>query len=309
MVDGGAASGGGAGIEHDGDHTEPSRRHPCRCYASRHPTSRVMPGSHRDCRLGSRVRGLPMNDDVAVPASALEALPIFPLRGVVLFPGGLLPLHVFEPRYRAMLRDCLATHRCMAMAFVLDDDPAVDATALPRIAEVAGVGLVAHHTMLDDGRSNIVLEGRARVALDELPFAPPYRRARARILDDIQTPVAPHDVTGLFAVATAFAAATHQTDFMLPSGVGPGRAAESLCAQPHRRRDYAAASPRGSRRRRARAPGDRRARRAARTREPQGPPRRGERVVGSPNCALRYSSALSASRASLFSGSAATACS
>jgi Lon protease-like protein len=170
-----------------------------------------------------------MKDDVAVPASALEALPIFPLRGVVLFPGGLLPLHVFEPRYRAMLRDCLATSRCMAMAFVLDDDPGVDPAAPPRIAAVAGVGLVVHHTMLDDGRSNLVLEGQARVALDELPFVPPYRRARARILDDIETPVAAHDVTGLFAVATAFAAATHQTDFMLPSGVGPGRAAD-LCA-------------------------------------------------------------------------------
>lgn len=170
-----------------------------------------------------------MTNEAEVLAPALEAMPIFPLRGVVLFPGALMPLHIFEPRYRAMLADCLATSRCLAMAFVPVDDADVDMTTEPKIARVAGAGLLVHHTMLADGRSNIVLQGLARVGLDELPFVGPYRRARARILDAIDTPVSSLDRTGLFAVATAFAAAARQTQFELPPGVDPGGAAD-LCA-------------------------------------------------------------------------------
>jgi ATP-dependent Lon protease len=172
---------------------------------------------------------LPLSPDTEVLGPALGALPLFPLRGVVLFPGALLPLHVFEPRYRAMLADCLATSRCMAMAFELPDGDRVDPEERPRIAQVAGAGVVVHHTTLADGRSNIVLQGLARVRLDELPFVAPYRRARARILDAIETPVSALDRTGLFAVATAFAAAARQTDFEVPSGIGLGAAAD-LCA-------------------------------------------------------------------------------
>ena len=162
-------------------------------------------------------------------ALALEAIPIFPLSGVVLFPGALLPLHIFEPRYRTMLADCLRTSLCMAMAFVLGDPDPGDAEVEPKIARVAGAGVVAHHVALGDGRSNIVLQGRARVSLDELPFVAPYRRARARILDEIETPVSALDLSGLVAVATALAAAARQTEFALPAGIGPGATAD-LCA-------------------------------------------------------------------------------
>jgi len=170
-----------------------------------------------------------MSSDASVLGPALDAIPVFPLPGVVLFPGALLPLHIFEPRYRTMLADCMATSRCMAMALVLPESDRVDGEGGPRIARVAGAGLVVRHTALADGRSNIVLEGRARVWLDELPFEAPYRRARARILDEIETPVSAFDRTGLVAVATAFAAAAHLTGFQLPHGIGPGATAD-LCA-------------------------------------------------------------------------------
>jgi Lon protease-like protein len=167
-----------------------------------------------------------MSNDAQVFAAALDAIPIFPLPGVVLFPGALLPLHIFEPRYRTMLADCLATSRCMVMAFVLVDG---DSGVQPKIARVAGAGLVVHHAALADGRSNIVLQGRTRVWLDELPFAAPYRRARARILEEIETPVSALDRRALLSVATAFAAAAQQTEFVVPSWIGPGAAAD-LCA-------------------------------------------------------------------------------
>ena len=167
--------------------------------------------------------------DPEVPASALEAMPIFPLSGVVLFPGALLPLHVFEPRYRQMLADCLATHLFMAMAFVVGEGGEEDFAGTPKIARVAGAGVVVHHATLPDGQSNIVLQGRARVALDELPFVDPYRRARARVLAEVASPVSAVERTGLHAAAAAVAASARMTEFELPAGITPGAAAD-LCA-------------------------------------------------------------------------------
>jgi Lon protease-like protein len=161
--------------------------------------------------------------------SALEAMPIFPLSGVVLFPGALMPLHVFEPRYRRMLADCLATHRIMAMAFVVGEGDKDDFAGTPNIARIAGAGLVVHHAALPDGRSNVVLQGCARVALEELPFVDPYRRARARVVADVMSPVSAVERTGLHAAATAFAASARLTDFELPAGITPWAAAD-LCA-------------------------------------------------------------------------------
>ena len=63
---------------------------------------------------------------MVLPEAALADLPVFPLPQVVLFPHAMLPLHVFEPRYRTMLAHCLATHRIMAVALVtvpLDASP------------------------------------------------------------------------------------------------------------------------------------------------------------------------------------------
>jgi Lon protease-like protein len=164
--------------------------------------------------------------------AALAAMPIFPLPGVSLFPGALLPLHIFEPRYRTMLADSLATHKCLAMALLLESDGAIEG-GQPRIARVAGVGTIAQHELLADGRSNILLKGCARVSLDELPFEAPYRRARARLLEPIETPVSTSEYTGLRGAAIGFAAAArrlHQSvEFDLPLGIDAGTAAD-LCA-------------------------------------------------------------------------------
>src|SRR5579862_8599675 len=98
---------------------------------------------------------------------ALAELPIFPLPRLVFFPNTMLPLHVFEPRYRKMLADCLETHGAMA---VVRMDPTTSRAGRgpDRIAKVAGTGIIVHHEQLPDGRSNLVLAGSARVALEEL---------------------------------------------------------------------------------------------------------------------------------------------
>ncbi len=136
--------------------------------------------------------------------AALEELPIFPLSQVVLFPHARLPLHVFEQRYRRMLADCLSGHGVMAIAMVPDPADIIDDQGHPRIASVAGVGYVAQHELMADGRSNIVLMGLERVRMQELPFKGPYRRVRATVLQPLETRVPETERAALIAAATAF---------------------------------------------------------------------------------------------------------
>ncbi|HEY1435751.1 MAG TPA: LON peptidase substrate-binding domain-containing protein [Thermoanaerobaculia bacterium] len=103
-------------------------------------------------------------------------LPLFPLPEVVLLPGTLLPLHVFEPRYRAMVADALDADRTIGIALL---KPGADAlTPAPPIHRVGTAGEIVESEALADGRYNILLEARYRFRiLDEEPPAP-YRVAR-----------------------------------------------------------------------------------------------------------------------------------
>ncbi len=112
-------------------------------------------------------------------------IPIFPLPNVVFFPHTLLPLHVFEPRYRQMLADCLAGERRMAVV-LLKPGWEEDYYGRPAVHSVAGAGEIIQSEMLPDGRSNIVLRGLGRVVIDEEVTSPTqYRLARAFWLDDV----------------------------------------------------------------------------------------------------------------------------
>jgi Lon protease-like protein len=159
--------------------------------------------------------------DLAQPLrEALSALPVFPLPRLVFFPGTMLPLHIFEHRYRTMIKHCLATHRALAVATLLDGP--VDEHKNPPFSPIAGAGVIVDHEELPDGRYNILLRGDARVHLAELPFLPPYRRARAEILDDLPGALSPADRTALLTLVHAFVGdfrAKHPDfDFDFPEG-------------------------------------------------------------------------------------------
>ncbi len=124
------------------------------------------------------------DDPVDIPADLLAALPIFPLPNCVLLPGGLLPLHVFEPRYRELTRDCLADSKLLAIARL---QPGHEATYFgrPPIYEHAGLGRIICSDELADGRFHILLRGVGRVrVMEELSPERSYRRVRATLLDD-----------------------------------------------------------------------------------------------------------------------------
>ena len=120
-------------------------------------------------------------DDAERVQRALPTLPIFPLPGAVLLPHALVPLHIFEPRYRKMTRDCDEGSRVLALANIPDDRAAVEKP--PRVLEVIGVGVLARVDRLPDGRFNIVLRGVQRARIEsELPTSEPYRLVRASAL-------------------------------------------------------------------------------------------------------------------------------
>jgi Lon protease-like protein len=111
-------------------------------------------------------------------------LPLFPLPDTVFFPQTLLPLHVFERRYRAMVADCLAGGRRMVVVRLLPGWEQ-DYHGRPPIHTVAGAGEVVEAERLPDGRYYILLQGFARVLIEEEePPARAYRLARCRSLED-----------------------------------------------------------------------------------------------------------------------------
>jgi Lon protease-like protein len=144
------------------------------------------------------------------PGTVIEELALFPLPAAVLFPGMLLPLHVFELRYRAMTEHVLGGSKQMAVVLIASGPS--DAHGQPAIARVAGVGEIVHHQALSDGRYNIVLSGMARVTLEELPFVGPFRRARAAVLPSSEGPVSDADFAALVYSATRFATQLRQRD-------------------------------------------------------------------------------------------------
>lgn len=125
-----------------------------------------------------------MRDSAGLDPGALSSLPIFPLPNCVLLPGGLMPLHVFEPRYRELTRDCLAGHQLMAIARLR---PGYEAAyyGRPPVYERCGIGRIICSDELPDGRFALLLRGVARAEIArELPADRAYRRVEARVLSD-----------------------------------------------------------------------------------------------------------------------------
>lgn len=109
----------------------------------------------------------------------MTRLSIFPLQGALLFPGLHLPLHLFEPRYRALITDALARDRRIAM--IQPQGPGDDAP----LFGIGCVGKIGEFEALDDGRFNVILEGVARFRLiRELDVATPFRQVEGELLKE-----------------------------------------------------------------------------------------------------------------------------
>ena len=133
-------------------------------------------------------------DDTVPFADLPRVIPVFPLPGALLLPGGHLPLHIFEPRYRAMIQDVLAGPRIIGM--MQPRNPNQKA----KVQDLYGIGCagrVQAFRETDDGRFYITLKGICRFAVvEELDAGTPYRqtvvtyaRYRADMLPGSDVPV------------------------------------------------------------------------------------------------------------------------
>jgi Lon protease-like protein len=106
-------------------------------------------------------------------------LSIFPLSGAVLFPGLQLPLHIFEPRYRALVGDALVRDRRIAM---IQPQRSVEGAPLYSVGCVGRIGEVE---AMEDGRYNLILEGESRFrVLRELDVATAFRQVEGELIAD-----------------------------------------------------------------------------------------------------------------------------
>ena len=128
-----------------------------------------------------------------------EVVPIMPLPNAILFPRVLLPLYIFEPRYKKMLGDCLKGDRMFAVALLRKGWEKAGAGASPY--PIATVGVIRTCVGRPDGTSNLVLEGVTRVSIVDYVRLRPYRVARVGLLESHEINVAPQRDALVAAVA------------------------------------------------------------------------------------------------------------
>ena len=126
---------------------------------------------------GVSVRFVFMEMEITLP----NEVPVMTLPNTAFFPQALMPLHIFEPRYRQMLRDVLASNRLFAVAG-LDLEQINNPGAFEPPHRVASVGIVRACQKNDNGTSNLLLQGLCRVEITKIIRDEPYRRIQIRAL-------------------------------------------------------------------------------------------------------------------------------
>lgn len=119
----------------------------------------------------------------------LQSIPLFPLPNLVLLPGAIAPLHIFEPRYRQMMVDVLDDDCRIAMA-LLKPGWEKHCHGPAAICPVVCVGRVLTHELLPDGRCNLLLQGQSRAAVVREHAGKAYRQAEVELLPQKSPPEA-----------------------------------------------------------------------------------------------------------------------
>jgi Lon protease-like protein len=123
--------------------------------------------------------------ELAPPGGGKAVVPVFPLPNVVLFPKAILPLHIFEQRYRVMTADAVAGDRRIAMA-LLKPGWEKNYAGAAAIEPVVCIGTILAHERLDDGKYNLLLQGVSRARVVRELTVLPYRTAELEILPEPQ---------------------------------------------------------------------------------------------------------------------------
>lgn len=168
-------------------------------------------------------------------ATPLVIVPIFPLPDVTFFPHTLMPLHVFEARYRAMVIDALERDRRLVVVRLQPGYEAAYA-GKPPVHPIGGLGEMVSCERLANGRYNILLRGESRVRIEqELPTDTLYRMVRARRLADGEAtgdagPALARIRAACRALLGALARPADLLDTALAEGQAPGTIADRVAA-------------------------------------------------------------------------------
>jgi Lon protease-like protein len=121
--------------------------------------------------------------DVANLKDFSGVIPLFPLSSVVFFPNTLLPLHIFEPRYKEMVNTAINNEKIIGMALL---KPGWESNYYgnPDVFDVIGMGRIVSSEVFEDGKINIILYGLKRAKIQEIVTDLPYRLARVSIMDN-----------------------------------------------------------------------------------------------------------------------------
>jgi len=126
---------------------------------------------------------------IAIPSTAAaqtplpESIPIFPLEDVMLFPGMSVPLHIFEPRYKAMIADALKGNRIIGMV-LLRPGYEKDYERSPSVFQVGCAGVINEVEELPNGEYNIVLGALGKYRITREEASRPYRIAHVTAIAD-----------------------------------------------------------------------------------------------------------------------------
>lgn len=119
--------------------------------------------------------------------SSVQETPLFPLPNVLLYPDAILPLHIFEPRYLAMVEDMLENQQNELVLGLLEPGWEDTYFKAPPIYKLAGLGKLMQWNRTENGRYNILVQGLKRVQLlEEMPGEKPYRRVKSCTVEEIQ---------------------------------------------------------------------------------------------------------------------------
>lgn len=169
---------------------------------------------------------IPANDDSLLPdyedPVETRVLPLFPLPDLILFPGQLIPLHIFEPRYRQMAQDLLDNTGEVVLGTVLGPDKDQLSDVAP-VQPIAGLGRLQRYQALEDGRFLLMVIGEKRVHVRQTLENEPYPLAEIDDLVEQDVFINEQHTLGL---QSAIESLEHDID--LPEGTSPVQMADLL---------------------------------------------------------------------------------
>ena len=118
-------------------------------------------------------------DEEKIISNLPERLPLFPLDNVVFFPNTILPLHIFEQRYKQMVSDSSNTHNLICMTLY---NPELGEDDSQVLSNIGCIGRIINNEEAEDGKKNIILYGLRRMHITKVLYDKPYREAQIKII-------------------------------------------------------------------------------------------------------------------------------